>query len=139
MINTCYNDAEYEHNVYPIYLKTGNDNFSMKQFTTEFDNAGKFTLKVKRADATDEDGMASINVPGTAKEPQVLVLPTNWRWPKELVRINTIYPTFGQWGDGYKDGLKNKWVENIKNADQLTEDKFYMQILGRQSYTPITE
>ena len=132
MINTCYGGKDYERSIYPIYVTTGNKNFSMTEYTEEFDNAGKFTLKVQRADGQVE----SINAPGTAKEPQVLVLPLDWRWPKELVRINSIYPSFGQWGDGYSTG---QWVGTIQNADQLTEEGFYSHVTGRKSYEPKTE
>lgn len=107
----------------------------MITYTNEFDDAGRFLVKVKRADGEIE----SINAPGQAKEPQVLVLPVDWRWPKELVRINTIYPTFGTWGEGYGDGATNNWVNNIQNADNLTEKNFYLHVKARDPYTPPTK
>ncbi len=130
MINTCYGGADYERSVLPIYVKTGTTNFSMKEFATTIGTAGFFRLKVERADGT----MQSINAPGSAKEPQVLVLPVDWRWPKELVRINTIYQDFGQWGENYSNGT---WVENnVQNKEQLTEEEFYLHVIGRNSYEP---
>ena len=135
MINTCYGGADYERTVQPIQIELGSGNFTMTTYTNEFDYAGRFTVKVKRADGEIE----SINAPGTAKEPQVLVLPVDWRWPKELVRINTIYPTFGEWGAGYVDGENNKWVNNIQNEDNLTEKNFYLHVKARDPYTPPTK
>ena len=134
MINTCYGGADYERNVYPIQLELSNGNFSMDQYATEFEAAGRFTVKVERADGT----ISSINAPSQDKEPQVLILPVGWRWPKELVRINTSYPTFGTWGEGYEDGASNRWVYNIQNEDKLTEANFYRQVNARDPYTPPT-
>lgn len=135
MINTCYGGAGYERNVLPIQIELPTGNFSMAQYATEFDSAGKFLVKVKRANGDIE----SINAPGTEQEPQVLVLPVDWRWPKELVRINTIYPTFGEWGEGYAEGATNKWVNNIQNEDKLTEANFYLHVKARAPYTPPTK
>ena len=135
MINTCYGGADYERTVQPIQIELGSGNFTMITYTNEFDDAGRFLVKVKRADGEIE----SINAPGQAKEPQVLVLPVDWRWPKELVRINTIYPTFGTWGEGYVDGATNNWVNNIQNADNLTEKNFYLHVKARDPYTPPTK
>ncbi len=133
MINTCYGGADYERSVLPIYFKTGLISFSMKEFATTVADAGYFRLKVQRADGT----MTSINAPGNNKEPQVLVLPVDWRWPKELVRINSIYQDFGQWGENYTNGT---WVNtNVQNEDQLTEKDFYLHVVGRTSYDPDKE
>ena len=135
MINTCYGGAAYERNVWPIQIEIGNTDFTMSQYATEFDAAGGFAVKVERANGEIE----SIYVPGKDEEPQVLVLPVDWRWPKELVRINTIYPTFGEWGEGYADGENNKWVNNIQNADNLTEANFYLHVKTRAPYKPDTK
>ncbi len=130
MINTCYGGADYERSVLPIYIKTGRAVFSLKQFGNTLHDGGYFRLKVQRADGT----MTSINAPGNNKEPQVLVLPVDWRWPKELVRINSIYQNFGQWGENYTNGT---WVNtNVQNEDQLTEKNFYLHVVGRTSYEP---
>ncbi len=129
MINTCYGGADYERSVLPIYLKTGRADFTMAQFATTIADGGYFRLKVQRADGT----MTSVNAPGNKKEPQVLVLPVDWRWPKELVRINSIYSDFGQWGENYTN---KTWVNTIQNEDQLTEKDFYLHVEGRDPYEP---
>ncbi len=136
MINTCFNGADYERKIWPIRVTLSSNSFSMENYTTQLDNAGKFRLRVQH----DNKEWESVNQPGKGEKPQILVLPLEWRWPKELVRINSIYPTFGEWGDGYSQGKTNNWVNNIQNADNLTEDRFYKHVVSRgQSYQPSTE
>ncbi len=136
MINTCFNGANYERTVWPIKVNLSNSNFSMAAYATGLDNAGRFRLMVKHNGKTWE----SVNLPGKDERPQILVLPVDWRWPKELKRINTIYPTFGDWGDGYSQGKTNNWVNNIQNSEDLTEDNFYKNLVSRgTAYEPPTE
>ncbi len=135
MINTCYGGADYEYNVWPIKVEVSNANFSMAAYTTELDNAGKFRLRVQR-----DSVWYSVNEPGEKENPQILVLPLEWRWPKELVRINSIYSTFGEWGTGYSGGGTNNWVNNISNEENLTKDKFYKHVKSREkAYEPSTK
>ena len=136
MINTCYGGADYERHVLPIYVKTGNKNFSMAEYAiNNYDDAGNLMIKVQRPDS--EEPMECVIGPSNGKAPQVLVLPTTWRWPKELKRINTIYTGFGTWGENYKG---KTWINtNLENTDQLTEDEFYLHVIGRQSYEPRME
>ncbi len=133
MINTCFGSVNYERNVYPIKVTSDAlKDFSMATYTTQKDRAGKFRLLVQH----DNQEWVSVNMPGKDEKPQILVLPIDWRWPKELKRINTIYPTFGEWGTGYSEGETNNWVNNIKDADQLTEEDFYKHVVGRKAYEP---
>ncbi len=137
MINTCYGGSDYERSIYPIMVtnsawKESSTGFSMTNYTTYQNNAGNFRLLVKH----DNEEWESVNQPGKDEKPQILVLPLSWRWPKELVRINSIYPTFGEWGDGYNQGYTNTWVNNIQNKDELTEQDFYKHVVGRKAYTP---
>lgn len=132
MINTCFNGAGYEKNVWPIYIEIGNENFSMSKFTTESEAGGGFELRVDRKDSktwVSQYGASDSDVP------QMLVLPVDWRWPKEIVRIDTTYPNFGTWGSGYAGGT---WVSNIKNEGDLTEKDFYLKVNARAPYTPST-
>ncbi len=137
MINTCYGGSDYERHILPIKVTntawSENPNgFSMTNYTIYQNNAGDFRLMVQHDGKTWE----SVNQPGKDEKPQILVLPLSWRWPKELVRINTIYPTFGEWGDAYNQGYTNNWVNNIQNKDELTEEEFYKHVVGRQAHTP---
>ncbi len=137
MINTCYGGSDYERSIYPIMVTNnawseGTSGFSMTTYTTSQNNAGNFRLMVKH----DDQDWESVNQPGKDEKPQILVLPLSWRWPKELVRINTIYSSFGEWGDKYSQGNENNWVNNIQNKDELTEQDFYKHVVGRKAYTP---
>ncbi len=137
MINTCYGGSDYERHILPIKVTNtvwseNPTGFSMTNYTIYQNNAGDFRLMVQH----DGETWESVNQPGKDEKPQILVLPLSWRWPKELVRINTIYPTFGEWGDGYNQGYTNNWVNNIQNKDELTEEEFYKHVVGRQAHTP---
>jgi hypothetical protein len=43
------------------------------------------------------------------KAPQVIVLPNDWQWPIERVKMTEAYPDFGNWSANSDD---YKWIEN---------------------------
>jgi hypothetical protein len=43
------------------------------------------------------------------KAPQVIVLPSDWQWPIERVKMTEAYPDFGNWSANSDD---YKWIEN---------------------------
>lgn len=132
MINTCYGGADYERKIYPIKTKIDGTTFSMDPYATTSGRVGYLRVRVQR-----DKEWTSINVPGQNEDPQVLILPLEWRWPKELVRINSIYTKFGVWGENYSGGSENKWVNKISDEGSLTEDKFYKHVTSRgKAYEP---
>lgn len=61
------------------------------------DNMGGFYLKIY-----DGNGVLQTTIgPSEGTAPQMICVPSSWRWPTETVRIDTAYPSFGEWGQGY--------------------------------------
>ena len=96
MINT---GQVTEKNVWRITLKNIPTDFSMKSFSTD---AGSFKIYVTSRDF-------SVVGPQAGKAPQMLILPYNWNWPKELTNISKTYPNFGKWGKNYTN---SGWVND---------------------------
>ena len=71
----------------------------MKSFSTD---AGSFKIYVPSRDF-------SVVGPQAGKAPQMLILPYNWNWPKELTNISKTYPNFGEWGKNYTN---SGWVND---------------------------
>ena len=104
MINTG-NDEDT--NVRTIYLKGVPTDFSMTQFSTA--NSG-FSIKVVGKEETQVAG------PSNGEAPQMLILPNDWKWPRELTNILTTYPQFGKWGKNYTDPT---WVNTITDGNYI--------------------
>ena len=74
------------------------------------DNMGGFSLLIANGNGDFEDTKIG---PSTGQAPQVICVPSSWKWPTETVRINEAYPDFGLWGSGYdSDGV---WCSNVIN------------------------
>lgn len=104
MVNT---GVDYEWN--------GRNGFKGKTVTIDVpstfsmsENMGGFYLLIKNGDGEWEESNIG---PSTGTPPQMICVPSSWRWPQEVVRINEAYPDFGAWGSGYDtDGV---WCSNI--------------------------
>lgn len=68
------------------------------------DNMGGFYLKVMNGDGQFENSKIG---PSVGVAPQMICVPSPWRWPTETIRINEAYPLFGDWGSGYD--YKGHW------------------------------
>ena len=105
MINTGHGNPET--NVKSIKVTGVPTDFSMTQFSTQ---TSGFSIKV----AGRED--MTVAGPGKGEAPQMLILPNDWKWPKELTNILTAYPQFGEWGANYN---KSTWVNTITNGNYI--------------------
>ena len=112
MINTGYGIPE--NNIMSIRLTGVPTDFSMTKFSSA---DGGFSVKV-----IGKNGKETTTVTGPNKgaAPQMLVLPSNWKWPKELTNIVTTYPKFGEWGANYTDAT---WVETITDGNYIDMDE----------------
>lgn len=105
MINTGHGNPET--NVKSIKVTGVPTDFSMTQFSTQ---TSGFSIKV----AGKED--MTVAGPGKGEAPQMLILPNDWKWPKELTNILTAYPQFGEWGANYN---KSTWVNTVTNGNYI--------------------
>lgn len=58
---------------------------------------GNFKLRIRN---NDKD--VTVTAPSNGKAPQIICVPSSWKWPKERVNIQEAYPNFGAWGANYK-------------------------------------
>lgn len=54
------------------------------------------------------------------KAPQMLILPGNWIWPKELKSILSCYPRFADWNANSKENLD--WYAKSNEGNEINED-----------------
>lgn len=83
-------------------------NFTMADVSKVIDNKatevnmGDFSVKVGKSDGT----VTTVSPPATGSAPQMICVPTGWKWPKERVNITEAYEKFGEWGADY---TKTDW------------------------------
>jgi hypothetical protein len=115
-----------EKNVWRITLKNIPTDFSMKSFSTD---ASSFKIYVPSRNF-------SVVGPQAGKAPQMLILPYNWNWPKELTSISKTYPLFGEWGTNYTNSgwVNYKTEGNYVNmtADDLITTKANKEVTIQQ-------
>lgn len=58
---------------------------------------GNFKLRIR-----NNDKETTITAPQNGKAPQIICVPSSWKWPMERVNILEAYPDFGEWGANYK-------------------------------------
>lgn len=129
MVNTTVFDKT---EVQPFTVNVGSD-WSMTQFAKEDSQTGKFSIKVKRTNGETN----TIVGPSQGGAPQMLVLPGDWKWPKEHVSIDKAYPggtkdgqeypSFGKWGENYgkKDWTKYWDDKNVMRPGDVTKKNPY--------------
>ena len=108
-----------------IVLNGVGKSFSMTTLANKSSEAGGLSVEVVQKNGST-GGTTSHVIYGAdpnnpTATPQMLVLPLNWKWPKELVHIKNVYtgngtiPSFMDW---VSDKNKTKWT-NYNNGDVL--------------------
>ena len=123
--------------------------FSMTKFATKKNDAGFFSVEVyKDGELSQESSEKKPTTiygptPSTTNPcvPQLLVLPVDWAWPKELVNIKnvytggtkdgTTYPSFEQWA---KNVDQNKSWTGYHTDDVLNIDQEYSTFKKTKQY-----
>lgn len=67
----------------------------------------KFTIDV-------DYGETTLTAPQVGQAPQIMCLPSTWKWPKERVNILQAYPKFGDWGKNYTNAT---WVNTVNEEN----------------------
>ena len=122
MINTGYGITE--SNIMSIRLNGVPTDFSMTKFSSA---DGGFSVKVMGKNGKET---TTVTGPNKGAAPQMLVLPSDWKWPKELTNIVTTYPKFGEWGANYTDPT---WVETITNGNYIDMDEKKFKSTGEKT------
>ncbi len=114
MINT--GKGPEEHAVKTIRVNGLPTDWSIMALT---DQSNGLVIKVTRTNGQ----VNSVTGPSAGSAPQMLILPYDWQWPKELTRITAAYPDFGTWGENYTSSswLDKKVTENIITGFSDTE------------------
>lgn len=92
--------------------------FSMATFAKLRSDAGDFSIEIIQKDGSTGARRSTViygaDPSNATAKPQILVLPLNWKWPKELVHIKNVYtgngstPSFMDW---VADKNKTKWTQ----------------------------
>ncbi len=73
------------------------------------ENMGGFYLLIENGNNTIYD--VQIEPKESGNIPQMICVPSDWRWPTETVNIGLAYPDFGLWGQNYGNGTWYNTVE----------------------------
>lgn len=73
------------------------------------ENMGGFYLLIENGNNTIYD--VQIEPKESGNIPQMICVPSDWRWPTETINIGTAYPEFGLWGQNYGNGTWYNTVE----------------------------
>ena len=83
----------------------GRNNFKGKTISipvsTDFsmaNNMGGFYLEIVNG---DKKVNTTVGPKAAGETPQMICVPSDWRWPTETVNIGVAYPDFGAWGSNY--------------------------------------
>lgn len=76
----------------------------------DVDKMGGFSWVVTREDGSTTE----IKAPYNGEAPQMMCLPSTWKWPTERTRIDTAYPDFGKWGKNYSNST---WIDKVGSVD----------------------
>lgn len=86
----------------------GRNNFVGKTLTISVpegfsmsDNMGGFYLTIVNG---DKEIRTTVGPKAAGETPQMICVPSDWRWPTETINIGVAYPNFGVWGSNYGNG-----------------------------------